>query len=132
MAVECSSSLKRCVALGAAAAALALLGGCVVAPADPYEIGAPVVYSSTVYAPYGGSVYYGAPVYPGYYHAPGYRPYWGPAVSIGIWGGSGGRHWHGHRRPGGSHWHGRPPGRGFDGGRGGAFRGGREGVNRRP
>lgn len=115
MVVECSSSLARRLALGAAGAALALLGGCVVAPMEPYELGAPVVYSSaTVLAPYGGSVYYGVPAYtygPGYY-APGYYygPYWRPSVSIGIWGGSGGRHWHGHRRPGGQHWSGRRPG----------------------
>ena len=35
MAVECSSSLTRRVALGAAGAALALLGGCVVVSAEP-------------------------------------------------------------------------------------------------
>lgn len=74
MAVECSSSLTRRVALGAAGAALALLGGCVVVSAEPYEIGAPVVYSGAAYAPYYGSAYYGAPAY--YYGAPGYYPYW--------------------------------------------------------
>ena len=63
MAVECSSSLTRRVALGAAGAALALLGGCVVVSAEPYEIGAPVVYSGAAYAPYYGSAYYGAPAY---------------------------------------------------------------------
>ena len=120
MAVECSSSLKRRAALGAAAMAAALLGGCVVAPMEPYEIGVPVVYSSTVYTPYYGGAYYGAPLY--YYGPPAYyRPYWGPSVSLGIWGGWGG----------GRHWHGRPPGGGGAIGPGG-FRGGREGVNRRP
>ena len=150
MAVECSSSLTRRVALGAAGAALALLGGCVVVSAEPYEIGAPVVYSGAAYAPYYGSAYYGAPAY--YYGAPGYYPYWRPSVSLGIWGGWGGgshwhgrgdRHWRGNPGRGGSHWQGNPGrggnhwqgNRGRGGGnwgRGGGFRGGREGGVRRP
>ncbi|MDO5691478.1 MAG: hypothetical protein Q4G70_03220 [Pseudomonadota bacterium] len=120
--------MARRIALGVAGAALALLGGCVVAPVEPYEIGAPVVYSGTVYTPYYGGTYYGAPTY--YYGAPVYQPYWRPSMSLGIWGG--GRHWHGR---GDRHWHGNP-GRGNrwqgNAGNGGAFRGGREGGIRRP
>ena len=140
MVVQCSSSLARRAALGVAGVALALLGGCVVAPVEPYEVGAPVVYSGTPYY-YGG---YEAPAY--YYGAPYYRPYWGPAVSLGFFGswGSGNR-WHGHRGGGDRHWRGNPgrggnhwqgnPGRGGGNwGRGGG--GGRRGFeswgNRRP
>ena len=134
MVVQCSSSLARRTALGVAGVALALLGGCVVAPVEPYEVGAPVVYSGAAYAPYYGSSYY--------YGAPYYRPYYGPSVSLGIWGGwGGGRHWRGHGGRGDHHWRGHPgrggnhwqgnPGRGGGNwGRGGGFRGGREGVRR--
>ena len=62
MAVQPSSSLARRTALGLAAGALALLGGCVVAPIDGYgyDVGAPVAYPSGTYsAPY----YYEAPAY---------------------------------------------------------------------
>ena len=114
MLLRCSSSLARRLATGAAGLALALLGGCVVAPVGPYEVGAPVVYSDGAYAPYYGNAYYGAPTY---YGAPYYRPYWGPAVSLGIWGGwgGGGRSYSGPR-----HYHGRGmPGRGGPGGHGG-------------
>lgn len=101
MAVRCSSSLARRLALALAATALAGLGGCVVAPVDPYhEIGAPVLVQP-------GYAYQGAPYTPYYYPAPyAYwpRPYYAaPPVSIGIWGHIGGRHRHGHHhhhRPG--------------------------------
>ena len=66
--------------LGAGAAALLLLGGCVMAPVDPYyDVGTPV----TTY-PYGPS--YVAPAYPAYpsYSAP---YYYGPSMSLGIYGG---------------------------------------------
>ncbi len=111
MVLRCSSSAARRLALGAAGLALALLGGCVVAPVEPYEIGAPVVYSGGAYAPYYGNAYYGAPTY--YYGAPYYRPYWGPTVSLGIWGGWGGGRAYG--RPGYHHGRG-APGRGGHGG----------------
>ena len=119
MAVECSSSLTRRVALGAAGAALALLGGCVVVSAEPYEIGAPVVYSGAAYAPYYGSAYYGAPAY--YYGAPGYYPYWRPSVSLGIWGGWGGG------GMGGGGWGGGSSGGGWSGGGGMSGGGGASG-----
>lgn len=129
MAVQCSSSLGRRLALGGAGAALALLAGCVAVPAGPYEVGAPVVYPGAVY---------GAPYYaPGYAYPYGYpyygRPYyWGPSFSLGLWGGWGGGHRHWRDHGGGRDWHGRPgPGRGPWGGAGG-FRGGREGGVRRP
>ena len=81
MVIQDSSSRARRVALGSAAAALVLLTGCVAVPMDAYDPGAPVVYSD---APYYGSTYYGGPAY---YGAPVYQqPYWGPAVSLGIYG----------------------------------------------
>ena len=152
MAVECSSSLTRRVALGAAGAALALLGGCVVVPAEPYEIGAPVVvFSQTPESTCTWSRSSRASSC-----SPSSRwmafIYWRPSVSLGIWGGWGGgshwhgrgdRHWRGNPGRGGSHWQGNPgrggnhwqgnPGRGGGNwGRGGGFRGGREGGVRRP
>lgn len=149
MAVECSSSLTRRLALGVAGVALALLGGCVLAPVEPYEIGAPVVYSG---AAYDGSVYYGAPTY--YYGAPQAYRYWGPAWSLGFYGrydgdrhwrgprGGDGRHWRAPPPRGGSHWQRpprqggsqwqAPPGRGASpSGRVGPPRGGRDGGARR-
>ena len=102
MVIQDSSSRARRVALGSAAAALVLLTGCVAVPMDAYDPGAPVVYSD---APYYGSTYYGSTYYggPAYYGAPVYQqPYWGPAVSLGIYGGFGGDR---------GHWRG-PPGRG--------------------
>ncbi|WOP14293.1 hypothetical protein [Ottowia sp. SB7-C50] len=110
MVVKCSSSLARRLAAGAGVALAALLGGCVVAPVGPYEVGAPVVYSNPGYAPYYGNAYYGAPA--AYYSAPYYRAYWGPTVSLGIWGGWGGGRSYGHRGHHGHGAHGR-------GGRGG-------------
>jgi hypothetical protein len=72
-----------------ATGALAVLGGCVVAPVEPYP------------AAYDGNWYYA----PGYYSAPGpyyygnSAPYYyGPSFSLGVYGGSGG-HSHGGRRP---------------------------------
>ncbi len=111
MAVQCSSSIARRVALGMAGAALALLSGCVVAPLGPYEVGAPVDYPA---APvYGSPYYYGAPSY-----------YWGPpAVSLGFHGRfGGGRNWNGGH-------HGGQRGHWGQGGRRGGFQGG---GNRRP
>ncbi len=107
MAVQPSSSLARRTALGLAAGALALLGGCVVAPVDAYDVGAPVVYPSTTYsAPY----YYDAPVYGG---APYYQPYYSPSLSLGIYGHTGNR-WRGD-----DNWRGNPNRwRGNDGWRG--------------
>lgn len=59
-----SRTWRYWASLAPAAAALALLGGCVVAPTDPWDVGAPVVMS--------GSVYYGSAYgsYPGYYYYP--------------------------------------------------------------
>ncbi len=99
MAVRGSSSWARRVALVLAAGVLAGLGGCVVAPVDPYyEVGAPVVVQPGPAYSYYGSPYYATP-YP-YWQRPYYAA---PPVSIGIWGriGGGHRHSHGHRhRPG--------------------------------
>lgn len=113
MAVECSSSWARRAALALTAGGLLALGGCVVAPVDPYyDIGAPVVYSGSAYAPYYGSPYYG----PTYYSAPYYRPYLAPSVSLGFYGSfGGGRHWRGAPSRGNHHWRGNP-GRGGRGG----------------
>ena len=108
MVIQDWSSRARRVALGSAAAALVLLTGCVAVPMDAYDPGAPVVYSD---APYYGSTYYGGPAY---YGAPVYQqPYWGPAVSLGIYGGFGGDrgHWRGPPGRGHGHWQ-RPPGAG--------------------
>ena len=108
MVIQDWSSRARRVALGSAAAALVLLTGCVAVPMDAYDPGAPVVYSD---APYYGLTYYGGPAY---YVAPVYQqPYWGPAVSLGIYGGFGGDrgHWRGPPGRGHGHWD-RPPGAG--------------------
>ena len=87
MAVQCSSRTARRLGLGAAAAALALLGGCVVAPVEPYQVGDPVAYPATV----SGDVYYGGTGYYGY-------PYYGvPSLSFGVYQGWGG--WRDGRRP---------------------------------
>ncbi|QTD47024.1 hypothetical protein [Ottowia testudinis] len=101
MVFQCSSSLARRAALGTAGAALALLTGCVVAPVEAYDMGAPVVYTAPGYASYHG---------PAYYRAPYYAPYWGPSLSLGIHGGFGGSggHWRGPPGRGGGHWQ-RPP-----------------------
>ena len=103
MAVLQSSSFARRAALGVAAGALALLGGCVVAPVDGYgygyDTGAPVVYPSATYYEtpnyyYGGS--------PGYYS----QPYYGPSLSLGVYGNSyDRRRWRGNDGwRGGNHW----------------------------
>ncbi|MBP7454021.1 MAG: hypothetical protein KA914_14650 [Ottowia sp.] len=108
MAVQPSSSLARRTALGLAAGALALLGGCVVAPIDGYgyDVGAPVAYPSGTYsAPY----YYEAPAYgSGYYGTPYYsQPYYNPSISLGIYGGSRGNNWRGNDRwRGNNNWRG--------------------------
>ncbi|MDO5625939.1 MAG: hypothetical protein Q4G71_14770 [Pseudomonadota bacterium] len=115
---------RRAALALAAAGAVTLLAGCVVAPVEPYEVGAPVVYSSA-YGPapvygYGGYPYgYSAPYYGSPYGGPSY--YGAPPVSLGfygVWGDRGrdrGRDWRGPpprgdgnrwSRPGGS----RPPG----------------------
>lgn len=113
MAATSSLRVRRRVALAVlAASSLALLGGCVVAPAGSYEVGAPVVYSgSTAYGSY-GYPYGGTTVY--HYGSPyGYAT---PPVSLGFHGywrdrdrGRRGHGWQGHRPP--SHWDrpGRPP-----------------------
>ena len=88
MAVQCSTpvicgaGLRRLGLLGAATV-LAVLGGCVVAPVDGYDVGAPMVYTDGAY---GTPYYYNAPAYGNYYGAPYYygTPYYGPAVSLGI------------------------------------------------
>jgi hypothetical protein len=119
MAVRCSSSWIRRSGLLLAGAMLAALGGCVVAPVDPYyEVGAPVMVQP------GPSYYYGAPYYASPYWS---RPYYAaPPVSIGIhgWFGSGsGRHWRGDRGGHRGHWSHRGGGhRGDFGGRGGRRR----------
>ena len=103
MAVQQSSSFARRAALGVAAGALALLGGCVVAPIDGYgygyDTGAPLVYP--------GGTYYEAPNYYGgapYYYG---QPYYGPSLSLGIYGGSSSHRWHGNNGwRGNSGWHG--------------------------
>lgn len=95
MRAEMTSSGLRRLALGAAGAALALLGGCVVAPVGAYDVGVPVVSYPTepVYG------VYGPPVYAGPY-------FWGPpALSFnfhGRWDGGRGGAWRPppHGRPG--------------------------------
>ena len=68
MAVQCSTAvihgagLRRLGLLGAAAV-LAVLGGCVVAPVDGYDVGAPMVYTDGAY---GTPYYYNAPAYGNY------------------------------------------------------------------
>ncbi|MFT4195701.1 hypothetical protein [Ottowia sp.] len=100
MAVQCSSRTARPWGLGVAAVALALLGGCVAVPVEPYQVGDPVAYPATVY----GDGYYA----PGYstYAAP---YYYGPPLSVGVYGWSGGRYWRNPPppRPG---WSAPPPG----------------------
>ena len=94
MAVQCSTAvihgagLRRLGLLGAATV-LAVLGGCVVAPVDGYDVGAPMVYTDGAY---GTPYYYNAPAYGNYYGAPYYygTAYYGPAVALGIYGGSNG------------------------------------------
>lgn len=83
--------------LGAAAAALLLLGGCVMAPVDPYyDVGTPVTsYPAPVYGPS-----YVAPAYPAY-SAP---YYYGPSMSLGIYGGWSDDHRHGRDRPRRPNW----------------------------
>lgn len=77
MTTRASSFSGGRLLLGVGAAALLLLGGCVMAPVDPYyDVGTPV----TTY-PYGPS--YVAPAYPAY-SAP---YYYGPSMSLGIYGG---------------------------------------------
>ena len=66
----------RGLGAGVLAAALALLGGCVVAPVESYDVGAPVAYPA-----YGSTV-----VTPGYYSAPAPYYYGAPSVSLGVWG----------------------------------------------
>lgn len=83
----------RRFALGVGALSVCLLGGCVVAPPEPYVVGAPVAYSPV----------YAAPVY-----AP--APYYGygwPAVSLGFYGSFGHGGWGGGHRGGWGHGGGR-------------------------
>ena len=98
------TSSRRGVRLlwGAAGAAALLLGGCVVAPVDPYyDVGTPVTtYPAPVYV---------APAYP-VYSAP---YYYGPSMSLGIYGGwsNDRHHWREPpRRPGWNGHHGPRPG----------------------
>jgi len=157
MAIQCSSRMGRRLGLGIAAVALALLGGCVVAPMDPYAVGAyPVgnypasgeVYPATVdnnayYAPYyyGYPAAYYSPYYYGGYPYYGYSApyYYGPSLSLGWFGGGwsgGGRNW-GYGRPSRPGWGGGArPGAGnrpgsSNGGRPGGSGGGRSSGGRR-
>ena len=91
MTNQALSRRRERLLLAIGAAALALLGGCAVAPVDPYMVGAPVAYPAPAYGPV-----YGAPAYP-VYPAP---YYYGPSLSLGVY-----RGWSGDR----DHWHGRPP-----------------------
>ena len=89
----------RGLGAGVLAAALALLGGCVVAPVEPYDVGAPVAYPA-----YGSTL-----VTPGYYSAPAPYYYGAPSVSLGVWGWSDGhRRWRDPPPPPRPGW-GRPP-----------------------
>ena len=81
--------VPRAWGAGALAATLALLGGCVAVPVEPYEPGAAVAYPG----------YETTVVTPGYYSAP--APYYYGAPSVGS------RHWH--DRPPRRHDWGRPP-----------------------
>lgn len=121
MAVQCSTAVihgagLRRLGLLSAATVLAVLGGCVVAPVDGYDVGAPMVYTDGAY---GTPYYYNAPAYGNYYGAPYYygTPYYGPAVSLGIYGGSNG-HWRGNDR-----WRDNRGWRGDNGWRGNGWRG---------
>ena len=118
MAAPNSSSLVRRAGLLLAGGVLAVLGGCVVAPIDPYyEVGTPVVVS-----PASSSYYYGSPYYTPYWSRPYYAA---PPVSIGIhgWFGSGGgRHWQGQRGGHRGHWSRGGGRRGFEGRGGGGRR----------
>lgn len=78
-----------------------LLGGCAVAPLEPYAVGTPVTsYPAPIYgAPYAPPVYPAYPVYPAPY-------YYGPSLSLGVYGG-----WYRDRRD----WHGPPPRRDWHG-----------------
>lgn len=70
---ESSKTGRRWTLLAPALATLALLGGCVMAPMEPWEIGDPVMTSGSVY--YGTSYYGNAySTYPGYYY--GAAPSW--------------------------------------------------------
>ncbi len=119
------SSPKRRLALVAAGAALALLGGCAVVPAT-YDVGGPAtVYDGTYVSP--GYAYPAYPNYPAPYYV-------APPLSVGVYGWYGRDRdrdrwdrpvrpgWDGHgtrpeHRPGpgarppadGGHWSGRPP-----------------------
>ena len=73
---ELRSRATRCAILAAAATSLTILGGCVVAPYDAYDIGDPVV------VPAYGNSYYGSSPYYTY-------PYWQPSVSMGIFSSTG-------------------------------------------
>lgn len=125
MAQGFALSTARRAALVLAVGGAALLGGCVVVPNGPVQpmtADGTAVYPATVYAP---GAYYAAPYpyYNGYYAAP---YYWGPAVSLGVYGRFGGGG-HGHWGGGRGGWGGaRGPGvraPAF----GGAFNGGRAG-----
>jgi hypothetical protein len=99
MALDRSSRIARW--LGAAALGSAgLLSGCVVAPVEPYAVGDSVAYPSTTY----GSAYYP----PAYYGSPA-PYYYGPPVSLGIYGWSGRRDWRAPTPPPRHGW-GAPPG----------------------
>ena len=94
MAISLASSKARRVALALAAGGAALLTGCVVVPNGPIEpmtADATAVYPATIYAP---GPYYAAP-YP-YYSGYAAPYYWGPALSVGVYGRVGGGH-RGHR-----------------------------------
>lgn len=118
MARPVSFIFVRRLLLGVGALALALLGGCVVAPIGAYDVGDPVAYPAyPAYPVYGGYPVYGATPW-----------YWGaPAVSLGFYGrfggGRGHRNWN-HGGHGNQHWApGNRPGRGgFNRGGGGHWR----------
>lgn len=120
----------RILACATATAAVVLLSGCAVAPADPYYNGYGYGYGYGYDYAYPGAAYVG----PGPYYAA--SPYLvAPAVSVGLsgvwYGGSRGYHggWRGPGWRGGPGWHGggggwRGPGGGFRGGGWGGHGGG--------
>lgn len=67
---------RRWAAIASAASVLALLGGCVMAPVDPWDVGEPMAVSGTMYY---GNVYRS---YPDYYYYPA------PPVSLSLHGNS--------------------------------------------
>lgn len=112
MRVTLVRKMARRAGVGMALAALTVLGGCVVAP-PAYEVGSPVAYPDGTYGTYYD---YGGTYYNGY-------PYvYGPAVSLGIFGG-----W-----DRGPRWRGEPPRHGFQSGPGPRPGGMRPGPGPRP